>query len=287
MLAPFYSGRMSSATAQEPNDRIDAPGLPTPRRSSCLLHGCLGLFLLAVVVAAVLSGIISQHDPTLALIQSCANNLKQIGLSMKMYANEDPREHFPPLSPVPGRLAPSRLAVYPEYIVDPWINICPSDSDFSRLDELKRHGDWRSPKVVDQFFDDISYFYLGYLVSNDEDMELFARAYRDAVAARKPMDGDYTSVPSAKYGLRGKLFRLREGIERVFIGDEPEGGDLERARAIVPILIERVGNHKPSGANVLYLDGHVEYIKYPGKWPMTPKTVRLLQELDDLGHPAH
>ena len=29
-------------------------------------------------------------------------------------------------------------------------------------------------------------------------------------------------------------------------------------------------NHVPGGGNVLYMDGHVEFIKYPGKFPMTP-----------------
>jgi prepilin-type processing-associated H-X9-DG protein len=28
-------------------------------------------------------------------------------------------------------------------------------------------------------------------------------------------------------------------------------------------------NHVPGGANVLYMDGHVEFISYPGKEPVT------------------
>ena len=28
-------------------------------------------------------------------------------------------------------------------------------------------------------------------------------------------------------------------------------------------------NHVPGGCNVLFLDGHVEFIKYPGKFPVT------------------
>ena len=27
-------------------------------------------------------------------------------------------------------------------------------------------------------------------------------------------------------------------------------------------------NHTPSGSNVLYMDGHVEFIKYPGEFPI-------------------
>jgi prepilin-type processing-associated H-X9-DG protein len=29
-------------------------------------------------------------------------------------------------------------------------------------------------------------------------------------------------------------------------------------------------NHVPGGSNVLYMDGHAEFIKYPGKAPITP-----------------
>ena len=28
-------------------------------------------------------------------------------------------------------------------------------------------------------------------------------------------------------------------------------------------------SHTPSGSNVLYMDGHVEFIRYPGEWPLT------------------
>jgi prepilin-type processing-associated H-X9-DG protein len=28
-------------------------------------------------------------------------------------------------------------------------------------------------------------------------------------------------------------------------------------------------NHVPGGCNVLYMDGHVEFVKYPGKMPVS------------------
>ena len=27
-------------------------------------------------------------------------------------------------------------------------------------------------------------------------------------------------------------------------------------------------NHLPGGCNVLYLDGHVDFVRYPGVWPV-------------------
>jgi prepilin-type N-terminal cleavage/methylation domain-containing protein len=84
---------------------------------------------------------------------SCANNLKQIGLSLKMYSNEDKGEKMPqiqfqwywnPSSPrdqAPNDdednllvdFAPRMTQIYPEYAPDPNIFICPSDPD----------NDWR------------------------------------------------------------------------------------------------------------------------------------------------
>ena len=31
-------------------------------------------------------------------------------------------------------------------------------------------------------------------------------------------------------------------------------------------------NHVPGGSNVLYMDGHVEFIRYPGKFPVSKLT---------------
>jgi len=37
------------------------------------------------------------------------------------------------------------------------------------------------------------------------------------------------------------------------------------------VVIENAAefNHVPGGANVLYLDGHCEFLKYPGEFPVT------------------
>jgi prepilin-type processing-associated H-X9-DG protein len=35
-------------------------------------------------------------------------------------------------------------------------------------------------------------------------------------------------------------------------------------------------NHVPGGGNVLYMDGHVEFLKYPSEGPMTRAIVEAL-----------
>jgi prepilin-type processing-associated H-X9-DG protein len=78
------------------------------------------------------------------------------------------------------------------------------------------------------------------------------------------------------------IFRLREGIERAFITDINNPGASAIAQSTLPVLIDSWGvakklstsvddsmagaiasfNHVPGGANVLYLDGHVQFKKY-------------------------
>jgi prepilin-type processing-associated H-X9-DG protein len=72
------------------------------------------------------------------------------------------------------------------------------------------------------------------------------------------------------------VYHFKEGIERFLITDinNPAGANIAQSSTFV--MWDRVSknpedfNHVPGGANVLYMDGHVEFIKYPGKSPLTP-----------------
>jgi prepilin-type processing-associated H-X9-DG protein len=41
----------------------------------------------------------------------------------------------------------------------------------------------------------------------------------------------------------------------------------------------RPENHSPAGANVLYMDGHVEFVEYPSEFPMTERFMERLEEI--------
>jgi prepilin-type processing-associated H-X9-DG protein len=77
------------------------------------------------------------------------------------------------------------------------------------------------------------------------------------------------------------LFRLKEGVARFLITDinNPAGSNF--AESAVPVMWDHVTtatkdfNHVPGGANVLYLDGHVEFVKYPGEPPLTAAMARV------------
>lgn len=87
-------------------------------------------------------------------------------------------------------------------------------------------------------------------------------------------------------GLAGTdtVYRLREGIERFLITDINNPGASAEAQSSISIMWDTFGttgftdattggivvfNHVPGGSNVLYLDGHVNYIRFPGEFPIT------------------
>jgi len=99
------------------------------------------------------------------------------------------------------------------------------------------------------------------------------------------VDDDGSAMP-------GSLPRMKDGIERFFITDinNPAAGAI--AQSTLPIMLDAYSNkgiystlaghemdnavirfnHVPGGSNVLYLDGHVEFIKYGQKFPVANGT---------------
>jgi prepilin-type N-terminal cleavage/methylation domain-containing protein/prepilin-type processing-associated H-X9-DG protein len=71
-------------------------------------------------------------------------------------------------------------------------------------------------------------------------------------------------------GATSTVFRLREGIERALITDINNPGASAKSQSDLFIAYDITStiasgfNHVPGGSNVLYLDGHVKFIKYPG-----------------------
>ena len=76
--------------------------------------------------------------------------------------------------------------------------------------------------------------------------------------------------PIEIYGSGGgdTLYRLREGVERFLITDINNAAATATAQSELPVMWDKIGDddgfsHVPGGCNVLFLDGHVEFQKYP------------------------
>ena len=196
-----------------------------------------------------------------------------------MFANESKGERYPCLSPKAGCLMFDNkgigdLPVFPEFLTDMRVLVCPADSDAALLEDPLKKSD---PKVM---IDEHSYFYLGYVVRSEDEVKAFAQAYKERIKEGLAFDENLTTHA-------GTLYLLREGVERFLITDIANPvleSEAQAIKAKIPVLIERPGNHVPEGGNVLFLDGHVEFLRYgqSGRWPMTKTTIETLQTLDKL-----
>jgi prepilin-type processing-associated H-X9-DG protein len=166
-------------------------------------------------------------------VSEIQNQLKQMGLVFKMFANESKGALWPPRDP--ARFIPQMDKIYPEYIADP---------ETVALVKGERG---------------VSVFYTGYAL--DEEL---GGAYIQALRDGNALAGEV--IESADTPSRRSLQPLREGVERFFITDinNPAGAAL--AQSQIPVLWTMPSE---GAGQVLFMDGHVEKMLYPGRFPMT------------------
>jgi len=327
---------------------------------------------------------------------SCANNLKQLALSLKMYSNEARQERFPSVSyfgwqdtrePSSSAYVPFDTGdhlmteftpmvphMYPEYMSDPAILVCPSDSSngladaqeanciaypnsvpcpgglvdpcfsggtqeqlgtmnntdssytylgwtFDKFDQGSQElgvadiqGDGANISIATVLalaVDDIAFGELDGVPAPSQGVQAFEAAFQvwfdSCLVATTPTGGCFFDAFDSDIGqIRNPdgsgddfgngnsdtVFRLRESIDRFLITDINNPGASAKAQSEIWIYYDVLSttasdfNHVPGGINVLYMDGHVSFLRYPGESPAIPIVAEFFGVLAQLNQPG-
>ncbi len=233
-----------------------------------------------------------------------------MGLVYKMYSNESRGQLWPHISIWHGddctnrnsfipELAPQGNQIYPEYLTDINVLVCPSAPD-QNVDGW-HIGDDPEAGIAPCEINAKTYNYWGWAMTDET---LFTDPANGPNAmSYDPFNGDVradalTAIvtlladtwPGFVSGSNdgkwadedlGPFYRLREGIERFYITDINNPAASTKAQSELFVMWDDVQVtdpsrfcHIPGGGNVLYMDGHVDFLKYPSESPFSRNFVR-------------
>ena len=258
--------------------------------------------LVVIAIIAILAGLLLPalaRARESARRAACAGNLKQLAMIHSMFADENNGYWVPRMIPYHKTYAPDLGCwssfdgpyVYPEYMTDHRVMLCPSDIEYGTwqtVDAFMRpvHHSWQTapePNPVAGLSEypvtaDYSYVYWGYAVRPDDvanllDMAEFGKTLDNLSGYSVNLETRMSDIVVIKPTTNEEVTvqRLRSGVERFFVTDINNPASADTAESVVAVQWDTVRtdngqpteyNHPPGG-NILFMDGHVEFARYP------------------------
>jgi len=142
--------------------------------------------------------------------------------------------------------------------------ICPSSPRFHELKPFKDALAQKPPNWdLAQRIIGRQYIYLGWALRDEKDWERL-------LSVPNPVPGADLKVGDES------LYWLQEGVEMHFVSDSSNPAEAAEQQNLIPVMCDNpaANNHIPLGVNVLYLDGHVEYVKMGARFPALPSVAK-------------